>query len=779
MRTNRRRWLLLLWCGFALAFAAVAAAAEPQTAAEYVARGLRRLDTWQWQDALDDANAALRLQPASAPAMLVRGAAKVAMEGLPLPGMEDRSEPCAAGLRDLAEAEKRGERSARLYCEQGLAYCALRRYDKAVEAAERAMKINPKESRAYAVRGQALAAQKGLSAGMADLDKAVELDPHSAYGYGVRGETIVDWGDKLGPGPAPPAIARARQLNPALNAHIVADVAAVPSFAKAIELDPENPRYCCGRGYAKSGGNRFAEAQADLDRAVALDPKSLRACYERMHLRILVADYKAADEDAVRLIELAPSAYAGHHSHGVLLDMRGQRAEALKEVDLAIKAGPRIASRDYTLRAKLRLAKGEFSEAIADATSALEINPRQLDAHYMRGRALLQMGETKKALGDFDVLVAVVPSDAEFWTWRGDAQKELGDLQASLGSYTRALQLSPHFALASLQRGTCRVKTGDFKGAAADLHDALGHGVERFVFDGDNPGTACAHEQLGVIFYCQHKPKEALAELDQAIAIAPNCGHALAWRAMVKTYLHDYRGAIEDRTRALENYPKQRSSPIYFSRGFDKYELGDYRGAIADCGAALRIRSSFPRAYKIRAMAKLALDDCEGALADLDVALRQANDEAKVCRDKPGGLTPLAAAPGTVEETAAADTDAPFAYLAGHAPAASESPTSKADPDLLAEIYQQRGLACYQMAHYARAIKEFDQAARLSPPDEFVFFYRSMAKGGLGDWSGLLADANREIALKPRSEWACYDRAMFASLDGDYAAALATFNGVV
>ena len=80
------------------------------------------------------------------------------------------------------------------------------------------------------------------------------------------------------------------------------------------------------------------------------------------------------------------------------------------------------------------------------------------------------------------------------------------------------------------------------------------------------------------------------------------------------------------------------------------------------------------------------------------------------------------------------------------------------------------------MAQYARAIKEFDRAARLHPLTEPFLFDRSMAKGGLGDWSGLLEDAKAATALDPRADWPYYDRAMAASLHGDYAAALAILN---
>ncbi len=122
--------------------------------------------------------------------MLVRGAAKV--------GMED----VAAGLRDLAEAEKRGERSARLYCEQGLAYLRREAVRQGVggrragpeDRPQRAPRLRPAGTRSLRRRRASIAA-------LEDLNKAVALDPDSAYGYGVRGEVMADWDINLGPSP--------------------------------------------------------------------------------------------------------------------------------------------------------------------------------------------------------------------------------------------------------------------------------------------------------------------------------------------------------------------------------------------------------------------------------------------------------------------------------------------------------------------------------------------------------------------------------------------------
>ncbi len=256
MHKHLDRWLLLLAALLGPALPAMAAEpqapAEPKTAAQYIARALRRVDMWEWPEALADANAALRLEPKSARAMLARGAANVGINP-------------ATALRDLAAAEKLGETSVRLYCEQGLAYCALLRCDKALEAADRALKVDPKEPRAYGLRGQALARQKGLNAALEDLGKAIALNPDSAYGYGLRGEVMADWDINLGPPPAD--FIRLKQMNPSFAEANVSAALGMPDLRRAVQQDPDNPRYYCDRANAYECEGNFQKSLDDLDRA--------------------------------------------------------------------------------------------------------------------------------------------------------------------------------------------------------------------------------------------------------------------------------------------------------------------------------------------------------------------------------------------------------------------------------------------------------------------------------------------------------------------------------
>ena len=55
----------------------------------------------------------------------------------------------------------------------------------------------------------------------------------------------------------------------------------------------------------------------------------------------------------------------------------------------------------------------------------------------------------------------------------------------------------------------------------------------------------------------------------------------------------------------------------YFNRGFDKSNLEDYRGAIDDFSKAIELNPNDGGAYYNRGLAKEALEDYRGAIHDI------------------------------------------------------------------------------------------------------------------------------------------------------------------
>ena len=427
------------------------------------------------REALDDANEALQLEPGSAGAMLVRGAAKA--------GMGD----VAAGLRDLAEAEKRGERSPRFYCEQGLAYLAVKQYDKALRCAERARQINPKEPRVYTLRGQVLGAQKGLAAALEDLHQAVMLDQQSGYGYGVRAEVIAGWDMNLGPMPA--EFDTIIKLHPEADpVDLVMGVAPAGNAREAVEKDPDNPRFLRSRWWFTTTWPFARRRCASWTARWRSIRGSSSAHRQRLDIESFIGHYASADVDPQRLIDLTPSSYAGHHGHGVYLVMSGRLEEGLKEISLAIQLAPNWAARDYTVRAMIWLGEGKFSEAVADATCRPGTGlpaTRRADASRRGPHAAQPVAEGHRR---FRRVGAAPPAYADYWTYLGEARLAMGDAKGAVADFSQALKLSPRLANAIYKRGICRLEMDDLDRAAADFRELLGtagrggllrHGIPR------------------------------------------------------------------------------------------------------------------------------------------------------------------------------------------------------------------------------------------------------------------------------------------------------------
>ena len=80
----------------------------------------------------------------------------------------------------------------------------------------------------------------------------------------------------------------------------------------------------------------------------------------------------------------------------------------------------------------------------------------------------------------------------------------------------------------------------------------------------------------------------------------------------------NYQGAIDDYTKAIEINPKY--DLAYSNRGVARVKLGDTQGAIADYNKAIEINPQDAAHYYKRGTAKELVGDLEGACADWEEA---------------------------------------------------------------------------------------------------------------------------------------------------------------
>ena len=100
----------------------------------------------------------------------------------------------------------------------------------------------------------------------------------------------------------------------------------------------------------------------------------------------------------------------------------------------------------------------------------------------------------------------------------------------------------------------------------------------------------------------------------------------------------DYRGEIQDYTKAIELNPKD--AEAYYNRGTAKAELKDYKGARQDYTKAIKLNPKDFEAYTNRGVAKFELKkDYRGAIQDYTKAIELNPKDAEAYYNR--GLTKI------------------------------------------------------------------------------------------------------------------------------------------
>ncbi|WP_211167648.1 tetratricopeptide repeat protein [Pseudanabaena yagii] len=225
--------------------------------------------------------------------------------------------------------------------------------------------------------------------------------------------------------------------------------------------------------------------------------------------------------------------------------------------------------------------------------------------------------------------------------------------------------------------------------------------------------------------------------------------------AYEKYELGDKQGAIADYNEALLLNPND--AIAYSNRGVAKYELGDKQGAIADYNEAIHLNPNLVAAYSNRGLAKYDLGDKQGAIADHNEAIRLNPDYATAYYNR--GLAKY-------------DLGDKQGAIADHNEAIRFNP-SDADP------YNNRGVAKYELGDKQGAIADHNEAIRLNPNLAAAYSNRGLAKYDLGDKQGAIADHNEAIRLNPDYATAYYNRGLAKYDLGDKQGAIADYNEVI
>ncbi len=118
--------------------------------------------------------------------------------------------------------------------------------------------------------------------------------------------------------------------------------------------------------------------------------------------------------------------------------------------------------------------KGKYVDAIKEFDKAIEINPNNANAFFIRGFTYFHKGDSNKALIDFNKAIELKPDYADAYNGRGVVYANKGMLERAIADFNKALEINPNNASILANRGLLYNAKGNFEMAISDYNKAIG-----------------------------------------------------------------------------------------------------------------------------------------------------------------------------------------------------------------------------------------------------------------------------------------------------------------
>jgi tetratricopeptide (TPR) repeat protein len=480
------------------------------------------------------------------------------------------------------------------------------------------------------------------------------------------------------------------------------------------------------------------------------DFRRLAAALVKHRLRVeeLLRGIRSAGAAATVPWRNADAATARLH-RGLAHAQRGEYEQAIAQFTAALQLDPALAQA-LAHRADAHRLQGEYALALADYGAALQLAPSSPSVLLNRGQVYTLLGQHREAVADFDAAVQRDPENALAYFSRGKARSEAGDADGAVADFSAALQHDPSYAWACHYRGETYAAKGDLKRAIADYSQAVrlnpftpltylrradayrlrGEHL-RAVADYDNalrldPLNVWAYQYRGLVQLERGKHAQAVADLSRALELDPGNAELLVQRGRVFELRNEFDRAVADfdTAQALGI----RSPELYFQRGLAYQALGNRERALADLSQTIEVDPQHALAYDRRASLLAAKGETDKALSDYNAALRidPGMTAARVHRAR------VLSRAGRFEEA-----------LADCNQALQQDPR-------LTDAYLMRGHALFQKGEFAAAQADFTNAIKLAPESATAHYLRALTLAQQGALAAALHDLNDAVRLEPR-----------------------------
>ena len=235
-------------------------------------------------------------------------------------------------------------------------------------------------------------------------------------------------------------------------------------------------------------------------------------------------------------------------------------------------ANAQVNYKHLIIKARHELSEGRFTDAMLLLNRAIENQPDNYEAYFLRGVTKYNLDDIIGARGDFDKTLVLHPL------------------------YIHALQY----------RGICNQRLNNQKEALDDFAQVIGI----------DPYNAEIYAARAVTYLQMARYEDALNDNDMALSIKPNMVMAYINRGVAKSYLGKHDEAINDLDRALQL--DVFNPDIYFKRAMVNARAENNDAALSDLNEALKLDNANPLYYYNRATTYLHVGDTVSAMNDYE-----------------------------------------------------------------------------------------------------------------------------------------------------------------
>jgi tetratricopeptide (TPR) repeat protein len=265
-----------------------------------------------------------------------------------------------------------------------------------------------------------------------------------------------------------------------------------------------------------------------------------------------------------------------------------------------------------------------LADAVADFRQAQALLQRQPneDAAYTlrvnRAATLILQAKYADAQEDLREAIRLKPKQFNAYLVLAEAYSDQKDHNAALAQLDRAIELQPGLAVLYHKRGQIQLARRDLSAALRDFTET----VQRFAGNRLSATEVLvdAHTERGKILYSREQYAEALEAFNAARMLSPDWPRLQRWRAGLLQDLRRYEEALQ----AYDDYLRQDPKPeveVFEARALVRTKLHDYAGAVADYSRALDVAPGSARlrvfrgwTYLVNGVPKLARQDFDAAV---------------------------------------------------------------------------------------------------------------------------------------------------------------------